>query len=186
MAKSYQQRNAESIASTGKSLYQRRVEGGKAKGLSHSQARGHARATRGEQSASIVQRAKVHAAPKISRRFATLPSGTRVVNTRKTSQIYRSLSSQNARGKRVYFTVFNPTTGEYVNLYYGRKSRTSPHGMTVSEFMDRVESRRRGGMSIDEAIRETFVDDSSESGGIDSPEGEVVDYTFSNVTMYIR
>lgn len=41
--KSYGERNRESIEKTGKSLYERRVESGQARGLSRSQARGHAR-----------------------------------------------------------------------------------------------------------------------------------------------
>ncbi len=43
MPKSYKERNEESIRKTGKSLYERRVESGMERGLSRSQARGHAR-----------------------------------------------------------------------------------------------------------------------------------------------
>ncbi len=186
MAKTYAERNAESIAKYGKSLYERRIEAATQKGLSRSQARGHARVAKGEQPASIVQKIKKFAPPKITRRSVKLPSGTRVVSTKSTSQMYRTLSSPNARGKRVYFQVFNPSSGEFVKVYFGREKRSSPHGMTVQEFLSRVKDRQDMGMSIDEAIRDTLVDDSSEGAGVDSPENEAVEYDFSSVTMYIR
>lgn len=186
MAKTYAERNRESIEKYGKSLYQRRIEAGLQKGLSRAQARGHARVAKGEKPASLIRKEKKFKPPKITRRVVNLPSGTKVVTTRSTNQVYRVLSSPNSKGKRVYFQVFNPTTGEFVKVYFGREKRTSPHGMTVQEFLDRVRERQRMGMSVDEAIRDTLVTDSSENAGVDSPETEAVEYDFSNVTMYIR
>jgi hypothetical protein len=186
MAKSYAERNAESIARYGKSLYERRIEAGQKKGLSRSQSRGHAREARGEQPASVVQQIKRFLPPPITRRSVKLPSGTRVVQTKSTNQIYKYLNSPNSRGKRVYFQVFNPSTGQFVKLYFGREKRSSPHGITVQELLTRVKDRQGMGMSLDDAIRDTFSDDGSEGAGVDSPETEGIEYDFSMVTMYIK
>jgi|SRR5271165_1744744 len=196
MPKSYAERNAESVQTTGKTLYQRRIEAAQDKGLSRSQARGHARVTKGEQPASIIQKIKRFLPPPITKRFTKLPSGTRVTQTKSTSQIYRTLNSQWAkqrvatpqggRDRRVYFQVFNPSSGEFVKVYFGREKRNSPHGMTVQEFLARVNERQDSGMDLDDAIRDTLVTDSSEGAGIDSPETEEVEYDFSSVTMYIK
>lgn len=196
MAKSYAQRNQESINRYGKTLYQRRIDVATSKGLSRSQARGHARVARGEQPASVVSQAKRQGPPKITKRYKELPSGNRVYNTRSTSKIYNTLKTQRAgkrvstpqggRGQRVYFQVLNPSTGEYVNVYYGSKNRKGPHGITVQELLARIDERKKLGMTTDEAIRDTLVEDSSESSGVDSPEGEEVAYDFTDILMYIN
>jgi hypothetical protein len=205
MAKSYAERNAESIAKYGKSLYQRRIESAQARGLSRSQARGHARVDKGEPPVSSLRasrgtqgtRAKTptlhkEKPPKITQRFVTLKNGTRVITTRSTEQVARSLTSQvkqaqaTGRQKRVYFRVWDSTRGKYVNVYQGRQGKTGFHGITVEEFLSRIDQKMASGKTLDAAIRETIAEDSAEGAGSDSPEGEEAPYDFEQLEMYIR
>jgi hypothetical protein len=206
--KSYAERNAESIAKYGKSLYERRIESAQARGLSRSQARGHARIEKGEAPASTLRasrgtRAKPQKTPlvtpkkkppKITQRFISLKNGTRVVTTRSTEQIARSLNGQvkkaraTGRQKRIYFRVWDSKRGKYVSVYQGRPGASGYHGITVEEFMRRVDEKMSSGeaVDLDQAIRDTIAEDSAKGGGIDSPEGEEAPPDFEQVEMYIR
>src|SRR5579884_2115336 len=114
MAKSYAQRNAESIERTGKTLYQRRIESAQAKGLTRSQARGHANTKKGEAPASAIRQQrtpqKPPSAPKITKRVVKTGAG-RLINTYSTDMIARyasqAASTPTAKGtlQRIYFQV---------------------------------------------------------------------------------
>lgn len=174
--------------------YQRRLVRGYNAGLSRSQARGHARVTKGEKPVSVVRpKPQKNTPPKISQRFQRLSNGTRVVNTRSSEQIARSLNqhikgSKGGKRDRLYFQVWDNNKGKYVNVYYGRQGKTGAHGITVEGFLDKVDAKMSSGEAadLDDAMRQVIAEDSSEGAGVDSPEGEEAPYDFSQVSMYIR
>lgn len=188
MAKSYAQRNAESIARTGKSLYERRIESAQAKGLSRSQARGHAQVKKGERPASAMKPQRPPQAPKITKRVVKTGAG-RMINTYSTDMIARyasqAASQTTARGtlQRIYFQVWNKQEGRFVDVYKGK--RNTAHGITAEEFMRRVGEKLEEGLSVDEAIRDVISEDSASNAGADSPTGEAAPYDFTQIRMYV-
>jgi hypothetical protein len=88
---------------------------------------------------------------------------------------------------RVYFQVYDPSKGTNVNVYYGKPGNKGFHGITVEEFLNRVDAKPQTGEAIDsnDAIRQVISEDSANAK--DSPDGgEEAPYDFTNISMYIR
>lgn len=156
------------------------------RGVSRAQAGGHARVHRGEKPISVLRGMRgntgLKQAPKIKRQVINLPRGGKQVSTYKTENAFRHLEKHIAQGKdkrrRVNFQVFDPHTGLFVDVYKGTGQR--PHGITVDEFLDRVNEKLESGEAsdIDEAMRQTISEDSAEG---DYPEEE--DYAPEDFTQ---
>lgn len=195
---SYQERNKQSIKQYGKSLYERRIEKATGSGLSKAQARGHARASKGEKPISVIQPRTVKPKPepiyKRVEKFSTPERKMRVdrlVRTYSTNFIEQQLrkEARNNPKNRVYFNVFNSHSGVYTPVYKGNRGK--PHGISIGELLDRVEARQRNAresgeeLSFDEAFREQMSGDSSGYGGTDSPGDEDVPEDFTQIDMYV-
>ncbi|GAC1463383.1 MAG: hypothetical protein PVS3B3_08930 [Ktedonobacteraceae bacterium] len=180
--------------------YERRLVRGYQAGLSRSQARGHARVKYDEQPVSVVKviqrglRLRVEQAkpaPKIQQRIMRLPGNGELVTTYKPEVIARSLQRLIREGgeagklRRIYFQVWDSKEGAFVSVYQGKRSTS--HGITVEEFLRRVDTRMQAGQArdLDEAIRQTINEDSMEGAGRDSPEGEGAPFAFTQLRLYV-
>lgn len=180
--------------------YERRLVRGYQAGLSRSQARGHARTKYDEQPVSVVkvirrgrlpdaERAKP--APKIQKRIVRLLGNGELVTTYKPEVIARSLQRLIREGgeagklRRIYFQVWDGKEGKFMSVYQGKRS--TAHGITVEEFLWRVDTRMQAGQArdLEEAIRQTINEDSMEGAGKDSPGGEGAPFTFTQVRLYV-
>jgi hypothetical protein len=203
--KSYKQRNAESILNTGKSLYQRRIESAQSRGLSKSQARGHAKksetpasklstskGTRGTRGTRGTAAAKKPRLPKIDKQVKVLKTGTKVIQTRSALKVFKELQSK-MKGigaghlNRVYFQVYDPVSQKWVSVYQG-KGKNGFHGITVEELMRRVENKMQTGDydSFEDALWDVIEEDADHYNESEGYGGGTVPPSFSQVTMYVR
>jgi hypothetical protein len=163
MAKTYQQRNNASILNTGKSLYEKRIERASAQGLSRSQARGHARAKKGETPISAIKRAMgVSATPLKTRpavKSSKLPSdlrkqprateigGSKVYTVRSEQAAYNKLQEAARQGKRVVVSVYSTNTGQGHILYTGARMQWG--GINAKYLLEQMEEH---GRTLDEQL----------------------------------
>lgn len=177
--KSYAERNRESIATTGKSLYERRKESGLSRGLTLSQTRGHTREKKGEVKPSVLH-PHPKPSPKIDKRVSTLPTGTRVVKTKSVEVVKKELTRN--KGKRVSLEYRNSTTGEIVSVYRGRKGgKEKSRGISVDELLRRIEAVESEGSTWEDAFEDVIEGDSGSSN--DSPGGDESGGIFSYAAL---
>lgn len=189
--------------------YERRLVRGHEKGLSRSQSRGHARTEKyNEKSVSEIKKtakaakptptkakaakavkpAKPKQPPKINQRIRTFPNGGKMISGYKTDVIISQLmhlinTDPNQTQARIYFQVWNAKEGKFVSVYQGERSNA--HGITVEDFLKRIEVKLQEGKSSDDAIREVLNEDSSDGAGVDSPTGEEAPADFTQFRMYV-
>lgn len=177
--------------------YVKRIANAVSKGASRSQARGHARVAKGEQKLSVIKGVRSTIKPpkiKPSDRNIKLKNGTQIINTKSTNRVAQVLD-QKVKGigagklNRVYFQVWSPSEGKFVNVYYGKPGKKGFHGIAVDEFMSRVHEKMESGEAsdLDAAIRDVIAEDSADGEYVESDGDEgVAPFDFSQVRMYIR
>ncbi len=165
MAKSYAQRNADSIAKYGKSLYERRIESAQARGFSRPQARGHAREAKGEPKPSVIKaeaeaaKAQFKARPavkasKLSEELRSIPrvtyvGGNKIMTVRSEQAAYNAIQEAARFDKRVIITVYG-RDGQPHTIYVSPTSVTRyGAGATASWILDQMEAN---GLSLDEQL----------------------------------
>lgn len=180
MAKSYIQRNLESIAKYGRSLYERRIESAQARGLSRAQARGHAREAKGEQKPSEIK-AQVQArpeaqakpevqlkarpvvkAPKVSEELKSIPrvtyaGGNKIMTVRSEQAAYKAIQDAARHDKRVIITVYG-RDGQPHTIYVSPTSKTRyGAGATAQWILDQMDDN---GLSLDEQLELNYSEGS--------------------------
>jgi hypothetical protein len=179
---------------TAPTAYVQRLARNYGKGVSRAQAGGHARVAKGEKPISVLRGTQgtrgttgTHTAPKIKRQVINLPRGGKQVNTYKTENAFRHLEKHIADGtdkrRRVNFQVFDPHTGVFVDVYKGTGQK--PHGITIDEFLDRINEKLESGEAsdIDEAMRQTISGDSAEGDYPEEEEYAPEDFTQMHVNI---
>lgn len=140
MAKSYAQRNRESIAKTGKTLYQRRLESGKARGLSPQAARGHAKLTTGR----------------------SMPSGYIRSKSNSKGEKFQTLHTSRESALRTYLQRQPDSASILFRLDVGGKTLTvvgggKGNGVSVKDLKQEIANNMSSGMTFGQAFTQAIL-----------------------------
>jgi hypothetical protein len=202
MAKTYAEKNALSIANTGKSLYAIRQEKGQGRGHHPGEKNtppliGKPRSTSvkpttatATATATTAQKPASHKPPKIEKRVIPLPGkgNGRIVSTYSPNLIHRYATAASQRGhgeQRIYFELYNKRTDAWIKVYHG--NRQTAHGMTANFFLDKVEERIESGKAdnVGEAIRQVLSEDAGQDDSPTDEDTEIDPVDITQIRMYV-
>jgi hypothetical protein len=199
VGKSYSERNQESIARTGMSLYQVRQAKGQGRGHHPSEPQTNKNVLKGTPRTSTpklmvpvkpVKPAKPvsYKPPKIMKRVQPLPRNGKIVTTYSPAQLERyttKIASTGHGQQRIYFELFNKRTNTFVPVYFGHNS--SAHGITAAHFFDKATDKVLSGQAstLAEGIVQTLTEDMGKDDSPTDEEMEMDEDEITQVRMYI-
>lgn len=209
MAKSYAERNAASIAATGKSLYQLRIEKGHGRGHHPGEKnspplKGKPRTPPAGAGKGGTPKKKIvtpaapkpttYKPPKITKRVEKLPAPAgqtegKIVTSYSTNLLFRYVEKVAYSGAtpqgRIYFETFNKKTGTWVKTYYGNRNKA--HGITAQFFVDKVFDKMATGDydSPGDAMAAVISEDMGQDDSPTDEESEIDPVDISQMRLYI-
>lgn len=172
MAKSYQQRNQESIQKTGKSLYGRRIESGLKRGLSPQQARGHGKGTQG------IRPIPSGYVKNVRRKVNGVPTGKplgQMIHTKKADTFRKQLEKM-TDGTGVLIRVYGS------DMSVTAKGSGKGGGIDAADLKKGIESRMSTGMSWEDAFEDTLVE---YADGLYDDDSDEIDYIPQLITDFV-